>query len=240
MPPESGFTAFGASHWAVLFLTFSLPLALAALHHRSPERRKRNVGLALAFVLVANKIALLAYSLWRGELPWQELLPMHLCDWTTFVVAIALLNLRQDWFDLAYFWGLAGTLQAVLTPDLAYDFPHFYFISFNISHSGIIAGVLYLCLGPGLRPWPSSLWKAFAWLQFYLVCAALVNLLLETNYGYLCHKPSRPSLLDYFGTWPWYLLTLEAAALASFVIYYSPYALKDALKGRSRTTWTGE
>jgi hypothetical integral membrane protein (TIGR02206 family) len=147
---------------------------------------------------------------------------MHLCDWTTFVMATALITRRQAWFDLAYFWGLAGTLQAVFTPDLAYDFPHFYFISFNIAHSGIIAGVLYLCLGPGLRPRLASLWRAFLWLQFYL----------DTNYGYLCRKPSRPSLLDHFGPWPWYVLTLEAAALLSFALYYAPFALRDGFKAR--------
>ena len=35
----------------------------------------------------------------------------------------------------------------------------------------------------------------------------------------------QPSLLDFFGPWPWYILALEAAALASFFLYYVPFVL---------------
>jgi uncharacterized membrane protein YwaF len=43
--------------------------------------------------------------------------------------------------------------------------------------------------------------------------------------------------MDYFGPWPWYILTLEVMALFFYVIYYAPFAIRDALdSANSRKT----
>ena len=70
----------------------------------------------------------------------------------------------QRSFELAYFWGLCGTMQALITPDCRYDFPDAQFTLFFVYHGGIIAAVLYLTLGRQMRPLPESDSSTATWL----------------------------------------------------------------------------
>jgi hypothetical integral membrane protein (TIGR02206 family) len=229
MSPASQFTLFGPSHLTVLFLTGFLPAVLIVLARtRGGERRVRPIAWTLAAVLVLNQAVLFAYAVRLGAI--REHLPFQLCDWATFTCAAALVWRHRLAYELSYFWGLAGTVQAVLTPDLAEGFPHPGFFIFHIAHSGIIVAVLFLTLGMGMRPYPRSIGRAFLWLQVYAAVTMALNLRLDMNYGYLLQKPARPSLLDYLGPWPWYIASLEVLALALFVFWYAPFAAADRLR----------
>jgi uncharacterized membrane protein YwaF len=54
--------------------------------------------------------------------------------------------------ELIYFWGLAGTLQAVITPDLAVGFPHPMFFEYVVGHLGIVLAAVFLVVGLRLTP----------------------------------------------------------------------------------------
>jgi hypothetical integral membrane protein (TIGR02206 family) len=225
----ASFQLLGPSHLAVLFLTATLPIILILWVRKQPEVR-RTICWSLAAILLLNKAAVLTYACVHNTVPWTQRLPMQLCDWVTFITAAALLIDNRTLRELAYFWGLAGTLQATLTPDLAFDFPEFYFFTFNISHSGIIISVFFIVFSLGLKPTTMSLVRSFLWLQVYLAAALGCNWLLDENYGYLCRKPVNPSLMDYLGEWPWYILSLEMLALAFFVLLWAPFAVCRQLK----------
>lgn len=219
----------GPAHSTVLFLTITIPAVLVWLARGRPDRQVL-FARSLAGVLLLNKLVVFSYACIFNTVPWSHRLPMQLCDWVTFITAYALLSERRLPRELAYFWGLAGTLQATLTPDLGYDFPHFYFFTFNISHSGIIISVLFIVFSLGFRPTVASIGRAFLWIQAYLITALACNALLDENYGYLCRKPLNPSLLDHLGDWPWYLLSLEALALVFFLILHLPFVIGRQLR----------
>src|SRR5260370_27279697 len=135
--------------------------------------------------------------------------PFRLGDWVILACAAALLWRHRTAYELASFWGLSGTLQALLTPDLAEDFPSLHFITFQVLHASVVVAVLYLTLGLGMRPRPRSILRAWLWLQVYAAVTAVIDWLLGSNYGYLLRKPAQPSLYDYLCPWPYYLLRLE-------------------------------
>lgn len=232
------FVPFGPSHWAVLVLTPSITVALVLWARRAGtggELRQRAIAGVIAAVLVVNLLADLVVSL-AISARWQDVLPMQLCDWVTVLCAVALVWRRPLAYELAYFWGLAGTLQAVITPELGQDFPTFAFLTFMLCHAGAVVAIFYLTFGLRLRPEPRSIVRAFLWIQVYLLAATAVNLALDANYGFLRHKPAHASLFDYLGRWPIYLLSLEGLALALFLLLYLPFALADWRRKR-RQAW---
>lgn len=228
-PPMSDrFVLFGVAHLCAIALAFLVPLVLAIATVRSPHRRfGTRVRLIFAGLLIGTWI------LWFGllyERHWfapGNMLPMHLCDWAALLTIVTLLRPRQRTYELAYFWAMGGTLQALLTPDLRYGFPDLRFDVFFLFHSGIIAAVLYLTFGTRLRPWPASIPRVMGWSLVYLAAALAVNAIFHTNFGYLSAKPPGPSLFDALAPWPWYIGELVALGLLSILIYYAPFYLAD-------------
>jgi hypothetical integral membrane protein (TIGR02206 family) len=159
-------------------------------------------------------------------------LPLNLCDWASAALIIALLTRRQFAYELGYFWGLAGTLQGVITPTIYFDFPDSQFIFFFIQHSGVIAALLYLTLGSGMRPTARSLPRVIAASLFYAAFAGLIDWLAGVNYGFLRAKPLGASLLSLMSPWPWYIPELVLLGIGFVLLYYTPFALLDAARSR--------
>ena len=230
--PERKMALFGPLHLTILGLTLAVPFALSRCTRRDQRPGlARSLALSIAALLILNRLMALAWGVHMGTLTrWQDALPMHLCDWASFAVLAALIRRGQLAYELAYLWGLAGTFQAVLTPDLAVTFPNPLFIGFFVDHCGIIVSALFLTWGLGMRPRTGAVWRVFGWTQVYVVCAGMVNWLCRTNYGYLAHKPVHGSLLDVLGPWPWYIAVLEGLCLVFFTVFYAPFWVADRRK----------
>ena len=226
--PTTVFILFGPAHLATLALIVALSIALILITRLAKsERTDRCIAVSLAVVLLLNKVVVYHTIYVTGEFNFPNALPMHLCDWSAIAAIIALLFRRQLPYELAYFWGLGGTLQATITPALRFDFPDVRFITFFVSHGGTLVAILFLTIGLRMRPYPKSLIRIFIWSNIYLVAAGATDFLLCTNYGYLRHKPLSASLLDYLGPWPFYILSLEGVALLSDLVDYIPFFLID-------------
>ena len=174
----------------------------------------------LAVVLAACYSLFSMYNVLVWQVPLRECLPLHLCDMVLIAACVALVRRKQAAYEFTYFYGLGGTTQALLTPELASGFPSFEFLAFFGAHGGIVAALSLLTFGCGLRPRPGA-WRWIVAAGYaYLIVVGLANALLGTNYGYLCAKPDDPSLLDYLGPWPWYLVSLQAIGLALIFLLY--------------------
>lgn len=226
------FRAFGADHLTAIALTFVLPFVLAAIARRSGSRAvERGIAWGFAAILVGNYFAYLLFVRRLGELGWQQMLPMQMCDWAMAVIIVTLLTANPRWFEVAYFWGIGGTLQAVLTPNLRYGFPDMRFISFFVAHCAIIIGVVYLMLTRRLRPYPISIVRVFAWTEVYFIFGMIADQITGVNYGFLLHKPEAFSLLSYLSDYrPFYLLQMHGLALLFFCLLYTPFAVSDWLR----------
>ena len=159
------------------------------------------------------------------------MLPLHLCSLFVFLSAVMLVTRSYPIFEFAYFLGIGGALQALITPDAGiYGFPHFRFIQTMLSHGLIVSAALYMLIVENYRPTWRSLGKVALWGNVYMLVVFGLNLLLGSNYMYLAHKPATASAIDFLGPWPLYLLWLELIALALFLLMALPFVKRGRLR----------
>ena len=158
----------------------------------------------------------------------QGHLPLHACSILIWLTGFMLIFKDYTIYEFAYFMGIGGAIQALLTPDLGiYGFPHFRFFQTYISHGLLLTAAVYMTTVEGMRPTWRSLIKVFIFLNLYSFAVFFINKVIGSNYLYVAHKPPGPTLLDALPEWPWYLLYVEAIGLAVFLLLYLPFAIKD-------------
>jgi hypothetical integral membrane protein (TIGR02206 family) len=219
---EQAFPTFGPAHLALLAAVPVLGLGLALLI-RSWPALERPVRLAMAAVLAANQLAYLAYAASRGWIAPPNGLPLELCDVAVWLAVAALVGSPPLVGELLYFLGLAGTVQALITPDLGVPFPSYPAVKYFLGHGGTVAAVLLLLATGRLRPRPGAWWRVLLILNAYAVAIFALDLATGTNYLYLARKPPVPTLLDVLGPWPWYIASGEATAAALFLLLQLPF-----------------
>ena len=232
------FHAWSPSHLTVISLTVVLPLVLALVVHRTKSRvLERSISFAISALLLINYVAYLLVARNFGVTSWYKALPLQLCDWAMLVIIVALWTGNRRWLEVAYFWGIGGTLQAIITPNLQFGFPDLRFISFFVAHSGIIVGIVFLMLIYGFRPRAIGVLRTFVWTEIYFVVAFTIDLLTGENYGFLLHKPEAASLLNFLSdSRPLYLLEFHGLAFLFFCVLYVPFAIVDLFRKPKRLT----
>lgn len=234
MEVAPAFERYGVAHLVVILLTVALPFVLAAFIRKSRwPRSERIVARLLAAMLLVNYLGYEIYLVMTVGLTVPKALPFQLCDWAMVAIMVALLTGRERWLEVAYFWGIGGTLQAILTPDLKYPFPDIRFVTFFVAHSGIVIAIAFMMIMRKFRPHWMSIVRTFAWSELYFIVTLAVDLLTGENYGYLMHPPASASLLDALSTHPVvYILEMHLLALIFYLVLYLPFALYDLARNR--------
>lgn len=230
MGQAAPFIVFGPSHLTVLGLIVLIPVVLAILVRLTKSGTlSRVISWTFAVVIVAVWIAWYIVFTRQGWINLGNALPLDLCSWAAIATVVALVTGNQKAYELAWFWAMAGTVQGIVTPDIPDDFPAFRFIEFSTFHGGIIAGVLFLTLGCGMRAYPRSIPRVIGWSLIYMAAAGLADWLLKVNYGFLRAKPGHASLYDLMPAWPWYIPVVVVLALIAVLICYLPFLIVDVV-----------
>lgn len=224
------FHPFSREHFVTVAVGALVVAALLFAGKRGGNART----LATALLAFANLSAYpLSQAAWLSlgkPMELDNILPLHLCDIAAITAGFALITKRPALCTLTYFWGLAATFQALLTPAITLGFPEWPFIMFFVQHFAIVATALYLPIVEGWRP-RSPFWKSplevYGWSVAYLIFALAVNALLRTNFGFASKPPDNPSLIDHLGPWPWYLFSMQAIAVLLFLLLALPFTRKS-------------
>ncbi|HEX7140536.1 MAG TPA: TIGR02206 family membrane protein [Vicinamibacterales bacterium] len=178
-----------------------------------------------AIVLVVDEVSWWVYLL-AGGVPGSRLaqsLPLQLCDVAIFVAAAALWTRNRLLVEVTYFWGLAGTVQALLTPDLPQHFPSYPYWQYYVAHGGVVGAALLLVVGMRLHPRPWAAARVAGLTLAYAAFVGVVDAVTASNYLYLRSKPPSATLLDVLGPWPVYIVFATLIGIAMFAILDLPF-----------------
>ncbi len=223
----SAFDAFGAEHFWATSLTFAMIALIVAMLGRLPKDSHVTTGRALAVLLIVYRVVETTMRASFGE-PWPQLMPFHLCGMSVLLTAYVLWTRNDRVFQVAYFWVGAGATMSLITPDLQLGYPSFAFWSFFFGHGLPIFGIAFAVWVLGMRPKAKSIVIAMVAIWALAIPVAIFNTTFDTNYLFLCRKPLGETPFNYFGPWPWYLVTVNFVGLALFSLCYLPFARAKA------------
>jgi hypothetical integral membrane protein (TIGR02206 family) len=190
---------------------------------RAPGRWVGWVCAIMALAIVLAELSWQPYVLANDSWSAASSLPVQLCDIGGFVAAAALIWRQLLLVEIAYFWGLGGTLQALLTPDLGDHFPSFPYLQFYATHDLVVLAALFLIVGLGLQPRRGSVGRTFLLTLAFTAVIAIVDLVTGGNYMYLRRVPAGGSLLSLMGPWPWYIAAGIVLALVVLALLDAPF-----------------
>jgi hypothetical integral membrane protein (TIGR02206 family) len=224
------------------------------------ERSSRFMPMALALsaAMWLNELIYQVYWFRVGGWSAPSALMVQMCGLSIMFLPVMLLSesgrSRQALFDILYFWGIGGALQALIAPDIgANGFPAYKYFSFFLSHGLIITCAAVMALAGGVSITWRSLVRVVVVTNILLVPVYGLDRLLTLvppydpgNYFVLGYPPPTGSLVDLFsdifGPSPRYVLGLELMGLFVFGILYLPWPIARAISriSRRQTPKTGE
>ena len=220
---SSRFETFGGQHLALLglFVLGAVAVVLVGRAQRGtdPTTFRRVFAVAVACVAVPSQ----AYQLTPGDFDLGSSLPLQLCDFAWLTATWALWTRAPVPTALTYYWGLTLTVQGIVTPSLAQQFPHPRFLAFWAMHLLVVWAALYLTLGLGQGPRWREYRVAVLVTLVWAVAAYCFDVAVDVNYGYLVRKPASASLFDPLGPWPVYLLVATGLLIAVWALLTWPW-----------------
>ncbi|MEH7094515.1 YwaF family protein [Neobacillus vireti] len=222
------FDMFSVSHFVVIALLVigATCLFLYRDKLKSEKLRPWEIGAAISLIIIEA-----TYHVWmviNGSWHVSHAIPLELCSISLILTVILLLFKKKFIYEILLFTALLGASQAIFTPLLNYDFPHFRFFHFFYTHLMSILVPLYFTWVKGYRPTFWSVVKLFIFLNVLMPIIMLINKLVGGNYMFLSHKPNGTSLLDVLGPYPWYILSLEGLLISLSLIVWILFREKTA------------
>lgn len=227
------FQAFSGQHWLLLaiFVLGGVLLPVWGRSHRGTEREQTVRRGYAVVLLVAMATMQVYYAAEPGRINLATSLPFELCDVAEYAALIALWTRDPRATAFTYYVALTLSVQAILTPSLGQAFPSPRFFGFFTLHFLVVWAAVYLTWGLGFRPtWRLYRFTCLATLTWAAVVFP-INSALDTNFGYLDHKPSSATLLDVLGPWPWYAFAATAIILTGWALLLTlPWTLNRQVR----------
>lgn len=222
MAPVTAVVSPGA-YWTAVVVAAAGAAGLTLLGRRRPGPWRRVVARVLGTVLLADAVSYVVAEALAGTFVPKTDLPLALCNVAVLVVTAACWTEHPLLVEVTWFWGLAGTLQGLLTPDLSVGFPRLVFWQYVVGHTGVPVAAVFLVVGMGLHPRRHAAPRVLALTAAYTAAVGAVDALWGANYMFLRRPPSEWTVLRLLGPWPWYVLSAAGVATVLVAALDAPF-----------------
>lgn len=245
--PVREFRSWTAEHLVPLAVIAAVSIGLALAARRSG--RFDRFALVMVLCLWTNEFAYQLYWFFTAR-GWAAptALMLQMCGLSILLIPVMLFSekprVRQRLFDILYFWGIGGAIQALVAPDIgASGFPTYRYVSFFLSHGLIIACTALMAAAGGVRLTFRSFVRALVVTNLLLLPVYGIDQALRLippydpgNYFVLGYPPPTGSVVDLFaevfGPSPRYVVGLELMGIAVFLVLYLPWPIARRLASR--------
>jgi hypothetical integral membrane protein (TIGR02206 family) len=224
-----------AEHLITVAVIVVVITALVTAALLRPGRWTTRAAILLGVVIIGNEASWWVWQIAHHRFDIRQDLPLFPCDVIAFVAPLALWFRTRILVELTYFWGIAGTANGIVSPDIGNHFPEYEFFQYFLQHSAIPCASLFLVVGLRIAPRPWAAVKALGLAAGLAVVDAFANLLTDGNYMFLRSVPPGANLLDLFGPWPRYIAGGVLLAVAFFAILDAPFRISALARARSKT-----
>lgn len=215
------FELFSVSHIAMIALFVIIFLfAVFFLRKTLSPSTDRSIRIILAAVLILSEVTYQFWSVSVGIWDAKYFIPIQLCSFSTFFGLFLLFKKNRYVFFFFFYVAFFPPVFAILTPDLAYDFPHYFYWKFFFQHIAIPVTAIYILFRDQWELTVKSIFFAFIMLNMAAIPIGLVNANIGSNYFFLAGPPVSDTALSLFSDSWVYILQLEAVALFFFFLTF--------------------
>lgn len=216
---QERFILFSTEHIIMLALFILITIAGLRLFLRQDFiKHTSRWTLLFAGIFVISELSYQIWALSVGIWKSANYLPLQLCSFSTFFGLFLLFKPNKPIFYFYFYIAIFPPIFALLTPDLAYAFPHYFYWKFFIQHMAIPLSAIFLLRRDHYTLPKISILYALALLNICALGIWGANTMTGGNYFFLNGPPASDTALSIFGDGVLYIVGLEITALIVFII----------------------
>ena len=236
------FKIFGIDHILAIFFLIIISIFIPMLLKRKSRNDLYLFTSILALVIIANEFLKPFYYpyLFPERYEFFSMLPFHLCNLSSFLIAFHLLFNNKLLFNVAFFWGIGGCTMALTQPDISYTFPHPHFLLYFFSHGMLFFAIFLSSITFRERPNFQDLIKVILISMPTVAGIYTINLTINffvesapANYWYLMEFPIGANLTAFMPEPPAHIPVFAIIGLILFGLIYLPFFIYDKVSARA-------
>ena len=236
------FKIFGIDHILAIFFLIIISIFIPILLKGKSRNNLYLFTSILALVIIANEFVKPFYYpyLFPERYEFFSMLPFHLCNLASFLIAFHLLFNKKLLFDIAFFWGIGGCSMALTQPDISHTFPHPHFLLYFFSHGMLFFAIFLTSITFRERPDFEDLKKVILISIPTVAVIYVINLSINyfvtsapANYWYLMEFPLGANLTAFMPEPPAHIPVFASIGLILFGLIYLPFFIYDKVSARA-------